>query len=644
MLESLVEIGGSVLAENDILVALIKKVPAIKSKKQQHICKFVFNTENNEFKVDVNEEIDDDSSIKYLHVGGVDGPRSPQWYVTSTNSSYILSELFNNLLNLSYSIDTGILNKIEKILAQFYVSIEPELTNDKKYSYFLDIEKLGIDDTPMDELKKEAADSDKPGKKLLESVQKRFNSWLQDKYEIKTNQIGLYTVIIDYEPLAFCESYRQAVLESKKPKTYAVCHGNKLRPLECNICGSKDNVPADLNRMKIKYFTTNQVIFASNMKEYEKDFNLCSSCLEKLQAGEVFIQGNLSTRIAGFDVYIVPHLIYGQALDAKTIKNLGQKLLVTVNMSKAISSIDDFRDRVQQLKDFDNIYYLIDFVFYRSSMAATKILRLIKDVRPSFFELLETSSAQLQKTADRHFGERYQYRGGLEQVYYLTPIRLKQGNASSFRDLLNLYDALFTGRLINKRHLLKNLSECFSICFYEKEGFNIKRKSEYINYLVLDGIFLMEFYKKMGCLKGGGNMNYTGLNLNENIINFMQDMQYEEQQAALFLLGYLVGQVGNAQYRRPGANGAEGTYKPVLNKINFNGIDKSKLIRLRADIFNKLRQEKVLVYNEKVFAECTCLMDKNINHWEMNKDENLFYLLSGYAFATTAPIKKKENN
>lgn len=48
-------------------------------------------------------------------------------------------------------------------------------------------------------------------------------------------------------------------------------------------------------------------------------------------------------------------------------------------------------------------------------------------------------------------------------------------------------------------------------------------------------------------------------------------MGYNEQETAMFLLGYLIGEIGNVQYRKT----EEGT-KPILNKLNFNGLDRQK--------------------------------------------------------------------
>ena len=131
-------------------------------------------------------------------------------------------------------------------------------------------------------------------------------------------------------------------------------------------------------------------------------------------------------------------------------------------------------------------------------------------------------------------------------------------------------------------------------------------------------------------------MDVDKLKVNANIKNYIDSMGYGEEESALFLLGYLVGAVGNAQYKRMGQD-----RKPILNKLNFGGVDRSKIIRLCDEVFGKLVQEKIRLYNETTFAECKKLLDKNIKNWKLNKYENLFYILSGYSFKTESAMINK---
>ena len=136
---------------------------------------------------------------------------------------------------------------------------------------------------------------------------------------------------------------------------------------------------------------------------------------------------------------------------------------------------------------------------------------------------------------------------------------------------------------------------------------------------------------------GGEDMDYDNLQLDVGIKNFLKEMGYNEAKIAMFLLGYLIGEIGNAQYS------PESPSKPILGKITFQGMNRNKIIRLLNEVFEKLTQYKsrgkpLLTYNEGIFAECKRLLDKNINK-PLSDQENVFYVLSGYAYATHQAIK-----
>lgn len=130
-------------------------------------------------------------------------------------------------------------------------------------------------------------------------------------------------------------------------------------------------------------------------------------------------------------------------------------------------------------------------------------------------------------------------------------------------------------------------------------------------------------------------MDYDILQLEEEIKMFLKEMGYDESRVALFLLGYLVGQIGNAQYNK-------GKSKPILGKITFQGMNKGKLMRLTNDVFEKLIEYKQLSFNETIFAEYKKLLDQHIETRQLQDHENVFYVLSGYAYATHRALQKSE--
>jgi len=127
--------------------------------------------------------------------------------------------------------------------------------------------------------------------------------------------------------------------------------------------------------------------------------------------------------------------------------------------------------------------------------------------------------------------------------------------------------------------------------------------------------------------------------LPKEILNYWSDvLLYEdEQRRAVFLLGYLVGEIGNAQ------SGAGHKKKPILNKINFQGMGTDKLMRLANDLLEKLRQYDRLQYNEDTHSELKRLLDNNIGKWNLSDQENVFYTLSGYAVSNYLARKRSKD-
>ena len=69
---------------------------------------------------------------------------------------------------------------------------------------------------------------------------------------------------------------------------------------------------------------------------------------------------------------------------------------------------------------------------------------------------------------------------------------------------------------------------------------------------------------------------------------------------------------------------------------------KEKVMRLENEILEKLRQYKILEFNENIFSLSHILLEKNMNNWKLYNQENVFYVLSGYAFSNYIVRKKSK--
>ncbi len=121
-------------------------------------------------------------------------------------------------------------------------------------------------------------------------------------------------------------------------------------------------------------------------------------------------------------------------------------------------------------------------------------------------------------------------------------------------------------------------------------------------------------------------------NVDGDLKEYISTLGLDEEAASLFLLGYIVGEIGVRQYKDYG-------HKPILNKINFQGMDVERLLILFNEVLEKLHQMKIYGV-EKIYHEAKRLMDRNLNRWSKSPQENVYYLLSGYAYRTAKALSK----
>ena len=141
------------------------------------------------------------------------------------------------------------------------------------------------------------------------------------------------------------------------------------------------------------------------------------------------------------------------------------------------------------------------------------------------------------------------------------------------------------------------------------------------------------------------------LSLDDEEKEYLRRLGYGPEQAALYLLGALVAEIANAQWRLgPDGRGGE---KTILNKVNYQGMTLPRVQRLATELFDKLRQyrytdrdgeRKPLLQgrNEAIFAQAQELLTKHRLGWSLTPAENVYYLLSGYSHRTFKAMTAKE--
>lgn len=631
MQEGILQVGKAVYDDKNALINLVKDIQLEDRKgNPKHIIQINIDTNKNKIEINDYGEVTKNSAKDLLWIGTASGTSSPQWYVTGNKNEYLISQTLPNIANMELPY---ISKKLEKIIDDFYYDMGEQKGTKNRYRYIMDIKKISEDFQDMDTIFNE---NNKDVKKTTKYTSKIIDNYIKDKYGLNNKSITLYFISIDGVPLSHNKEYKNAIKEER----YGL--DNKAKDDYCSLCSNLTDVTSDTSKLQLKFYTTTNINFPSNFskKNYYKNMQICSNCLTYLMTGEQYIMDNLNTRLGGMPVYIIPHFLFDPEFSRKNIDLLSSKIVDTFNQAKNVEGLSNIGGEIDTSFEMlgDNNYYLLNILFYRINQKSVKVQKLIKDVNPSRFTHMINAANNIIIKFKELISNRFNMPLGLQSIYYLTPVKLKDGQVSDFRKLLSIYNDVFKGNEIKKDILIKGFIDMVKIHYFNKENqFNIKPNNIFSNSIVQSNM-LIRLLEEIGCLKEGEGMNINIIDVDEDMKNYLDEMKYSEQQTAMFILGYLVSQVGNRQYMD-----REGR-KPILNKINFNSMDINKVKRLSSEIVNKLRQNKILKYNEKIYFVHKMLLDKHINRWELSKHDNLYYILSGYSYGTTKMMFRKEKN
>ena len=127
---------------------------------------------------------------------------------------------------------------------------------------------------------------------------------------------------------------------------------------------------------------------------------------------------------------------------------------------------------------------------------------------------------------------------------------------------------------------------------------------------------------------------HRGGKYDKAINDFFEKMQLNTNQQAMFYLGRMLNIVEFIQ---------KGKKKTVIDKVNFNGIDRDDIQRLRVSLIEKAKQYNKIakvVFTDRKFGEIF-----DYNNWNMNPQEAIFFTMTGYSFgiSTADAIRLEEN-
>jgi len=445
-----------------------------------------------------------------------------------------------------------------------------------------------------------------------------------------------YRKIIEYEKI------EQIFDEKSRIKEYREKVFNGI----CSLCGKKTIVSSNTTNLKFKFYMTDKIGFSQELRgDFLNNYNLCKECYKAVMAGEVFIINNLGTNLAGMTLYIIPKFIFDTTMSINKLKKMAEYIQISFKSAANYEGLKKFQEDLEEYIEFEGQKnnFILNFLFYKELQNEFKVLKLIKDVPPSRLDILREKEIEIHDLAVKLLGKNNRWYLNLDRIYYLFPVRISKGEVVDHKKILEFYDCLFSVKPISYQFLIKQFIELVQVYRFKKiKVYNVTKNIEKpedlsekewdikLVYSIIEINLLLLYLRKLNLLKGGNTMGreINTLLVPEDIKKYCKEMGYSEEQIALFLLGYLIGEIGNEQWSKENPN------KPILNKIVYQGMNPGKILRLTNEIFEKLKQWRKLQYNERIFGEMKKLLDKHIQDWTLSDQENVFYVLSGYAYNT----------
>ncbi len=403
----------------------------------------------------------------------------------------------------------------------------------------------------------------------------------------------------------------------------------------------------NLNKMFVT--TTKNYASGFDQKYFSKNYQASSEAQTFLERGSEYVLANLTLKIAGVDHCILPQFLGGQKIDLEgQVPQLKSKSDLLFTMHKKEQFVGMAYD-VRNISDGE-IYWL-NFLGYESDGNFFKTINQIKDISKTHFEnvilVLRDADNEMVGVLGEHWDRAMTFTKDKEKirtgfnfltVYNFIPIRKEKDKRNA---ALALFKAILERRQISPESIFQHFSALIQLHRFGRGGYNILPMSkDFFDIAIRNAVFqylaFFHFLKKIKLLDMEEQTTPSAATLEEKnvaIAAFFERMDYSDDQRAMFYLGRVLASVGLAQAEK------EHKSKPVLGKLNYNGMDSHDIQRLRKDLFEKCRQyttpkKNVLGFNEMNFSKFTDLFKEKGWDKRMKPEESLFYLLSGYSFRT----------
>lgn len=399
-----------------------------------------------------------------------------------------------------------------------------------------------------------------------------------------------------------------------------------------------------------KMFVTSTKNYATdfNDKKYNQNYQVDTQNQEYLDyASDYILNQGYRVQIANVDHVIIPQFMRNSKVDLEmALEGIQRKSDLLFSLKR----LDFISENIQDWIEDKNDVFWINFVAYESDGNFFKSTEVIKDVSRFHFEKLNTALSEIDEQFrqnsfvdwdavltgyDYDSKERTPFSFNFNSLYSIIPLRRGKEKKNK---ALDLFKTILENRKVDGTILYNYFTELILCHYYERYNSytNVQKYGkDYFYIAVRDSVFkylaFFELLKKLKLIDmEDTTTSVETVNQYDQVEDdFFKKMNFNQEQRAMFYLGRMLNRVEHLQH---------GKNMTVIQKVNFNGMDKDSIQRLRIDLIEKAKQYNAM--NRVVFTDQKFGNEFDYNNWDLSPQEAIFFLLTGYSFGAG----KKTNN
>ena len=413
----------------------------------------------------------------------------------------------------------------------------------------------------------------------------------------------------------------------------------------CSLCGTEVNrYFDDLGMLPIKFFINDKIGFSQNLSnEWSGNFTLCENCYLSLFAGEKFVMNKLKGNVETVNFIVIPEFLDKLPVIPENLAEWSEYMQSSYNPFKLFGNASKVKNKLDDFRKYEGFYFLLNYIFYEKNNSQFKLLGFIKDVPNGRLDDLRNGFNKYKNRCSKLFPELLNNSrlNNFEDIYNIFPLRIsKQGGKKKILGIpkvMDVFTSLLEATKIERDFLIHEFWLGSKAKYFGNQSYHNVSKFKSLEAYILQTHQLLILLKSLKLLNGGKAMEVT--NVPEEFQSYIKEVGFDEKETSLFLLGTLIADIGSKQSKNH--NGK----KPILNKINFQGMSLERIKILFNEVYEKLVQQGILYPDEELtYGSAKRFFDKHIKDWNLKPYESVYYLLSGYAYKTQLNIHKAKES